>query len=273
MRKILCPTDLNTNARHAIIYGSELARNAHASLHLLHVQSLLQAAPDVDPIFAAELYRTSLENSNKRLKELVSELNSAGHPCEGEVASGFVAAEIDSYARANNIDLIITGRTSTGHLEEAILGSSITALIDSTTTPILTVPPGYGFRHSSNIVYATDFGEKSFEPCKFLGELAGLMDSTIHVLHITKTLEDFDKDQMSEFEIKFAEATNCERIVYTNEYSADIDFAISEFLSKVKADMIVLSHHRRNLFQRLLHQSKSRKFAHDTDVPCLILNT
>ena len=108
-------------------------------VHVLHVRP-----PIPYPIAASVVGKKAVDDyerdeSLKALAVAEKELAKAGIPLRSSWYVGDVAAEIERYAVANRIDLIVTGSHGHGALANLALGSVVTRLLAAATVPVLVI--------------------------------------------------------------------------------------------------------------------------------------
>jgi nucleotide-binding universal stress UspA family protein len=141
LKNILVATDFSEPAGVALNYGRDLARTFHARLHVLHVVEdvLMHYGPDAGLI--GEDLQANLEKvgwrdleqqitvDDRRTIEIVPAVRS-----HVGIASGIVA-----YAKANAIDLIISGTHGRGAITHLLMGSVAERVVRMAPCPVLTV--------------------------------------------------------------------------------------------------------------------------------------
>lgn len=143
--KILVPTDFSDNAKAAIEYGCELARQFNAELHLLNVvdSNIGTYSTEMDMFGTANMAYDVVE-AEKRAAKLLDELpgitgegchvirvTEIGTPCYG----------INRYAQTNEIDVIVISTHGHTGLTHFLMGSVAENLVQTAPCPVLTVKP------------------------------------------------------------------------------------------------------------------------------------
>jgi nucleotide-binding universal stress UspA family protein len=147
IRRICVPTDFSDAADRALRYGAQLAKTFSADLHLLHV--LQDFAMIVsDPEFAAtavtvgDFLQNMQKEANASLEKITAQPWWQGMEkisVTKTVCNGTPAEEICSYARKNNIDLLVCGTHGRTGIKHLLLGSVAERLIRVSPCPVLTV--------------------------------------------------------------------------------------------------------------------------------------
>jgi nucleotide-binding universal stress UspA family protein len=141
LKNILVATDFSATAETALTYGRALARAYGATLHVLHVVDNVFAGPFVADPGAAE--RVALTHLNGRLTDDDRTISQARAVVE---LSHRPAKAIVAYARAAEIDLIVTGTHGRRGAARVLLGSVAEQVVQAAPCPVLTV------RHSERVL-------------------------------------------------------------------------------------------------------------------------
>ena len=141
LKNILVATDFGESAAVAMAYGRDLARTFNARVHVVHMVEdvLLRYSPEV--AFAVPDMQKDLEAAARRdLDKLITDddrktltVVPVVHSCVN------VPAAIVDYAKANAIDLIITGTHGRGAVKHFLMGSVAERVVRTAACPVLTV--------------------------------------------------------------------------------------------------------------------------------------
>jgi len=141
LKHILVATDFSESAAVALAYGRDLARTFNARLHVLHAVEdvMLRYSPEVG--FASPDLQKNLEAAAKRdLEKLITEDDRQTLTVVPVIRTAVnIAAEIVDYAKANAIDLIITGTHGRGAVKHFLMGSVAERVVRTAQCPVLTV--------------------------------------------------------------------------------------------------------------------------------------
>jgi universal stress protein A len=141
LKQILVATDFGESAAVALAYGRDLARTFNARLHVLHAVEdvMLRYSPEVG--FASPDLQKNIETAATRdLEKLITDDDRQTLTVVPVVKTGVnIAAEIVEYAKANQIDLIITGTHGRGAVKHFLMGSVAERVVRTAACPVLTV--------------------------------------------------------------------------------------------------------------------------------------
>lgn len=123
LNEVLFPTDFSSASDVAGRIARDMAKEAGARLHVLHV-----VPPVTDPSLAAETLARVARSFGDGLRK------------ETALLSGRAARSIASYARDKGIDLIVMGTHGRTGVSQAILGSVAETVVRLAPCLVMTVP-------------------------------------------------------------------------------------------------------------------------------------
>lgn len=134
--KILCPVDFSETSRKALNAARELADAFSAKLDIIYVSPdylvrKMRVAEDRDR--AAKALRERAEN------ELDDFLRGFSLKEAGKVQEGEPGSEIVSFARREDVELIVMGARGLGFIQEMLIGSITDAVLKSSPCPVFVI--------------------------------------------------------------------------------------------------------------------------------------
>jgi nucleotide-binding universal stress UspA family protein len=141
IKNILVATDFSEPSGVALAYGRDLARNYNARLHVLHIVEDVMARYATEAGYFMPSMQEDLEKAARR--ELDSRLNEEDRTQLNAVGVIETHANISNaicvYAKANAIDLIVTGTHGRGAVKHFLMGSVAERVVRTAPCPVLTV--------------------------------------------------------------------------------------------------------------------------------------
>ena len=138
LKNILVSTDFSESAAVALAYGRDLARTFNARLHLAHLVEdvMVRYSPEVS--FAVPELQKNLEaRAWRNLRALITEDDRHVVPVVQTCVN--IPNAIVEYAKANAIDLVITGTHGRGPIQHLLMGSVAERVVRTAPCPVLTV--------------------------------------------------------------------------------------------------------------------------------------
>ena len=177
--RVLVPTDFSAPSDAALEYARVVVKAFGASLHVLHVLPNVFLRPMANDPHAIE---------NGALSQLRDWL--AGddqRPAAASVArSDEPPDEIVSYARSNEIDLIVMGTHGRSGVTHFLVGSVAETVVRTAPCPVLTLHsrPASLARGPQRILVPTDFSASADAALDMARSFARQFGSSIHLLHV-----------------------------------------------------------------------------------------
>lgn len=140
LRKILVAYDGSAHSKAALNWAIDLSLISAAEVVIVKVfgESSLydMAEPGASVLVALEEIR---REDQRLIDEAVVLGKTRGKNVKGEVLEGDVAGEILSYAKQNQVDMIIIGAKGHGRLEKLLIGSVARKLVSLAHVPVMVV--------------------------------------------------------------------------------------------------------------------------------------
>jgi len=136
-RTILCPVDFDENSLAAVTHAAQLAAEMDATLHLLHVISIIPTAPEI----VQSLEPQSDLSARQRLQKIADrELVGIKHQLHTKLAfASHIPKSILATAHELGADLIVMATHGRSGLPHLLLGSVAEAIVRNATCPVLTI--------------------------------------------------------------------------------------------------------------------------------------
>jgi len=163
LERVLAATDLSAPARHAAERAALVAKDARATLRLVHVindpalghlrKLLLESRDDVELRI-----RQRIDRDLVRLGDHLAQVY--GITAQAEVVTGALISDILGLAAASRADLLVLGARGASFMRHLMLGSTAERLIRRSDRPLLVVkqPPHERYRRA---LVAVDFSRSS----------------------------------------------------------------------------------------------------------------
>jgi universal stress protein A len=141
IRHVLCATDLLTTSRNTIETAMTLAKQANATLTILHVLAPPIVVPEqyLDAMALDQLQKRARAWGLKELQKLSVRANRANVGTSVLLRNGEPAEEIVRTGRTTKADLIVTGTHGRRGLQRLFLGSVAQRVVASASCPVVTV--------------------------------------------------------------------------------------------------------------------------------------
>ena len=264
--KILVPTDLSDNARNALEFAKNYAKNQDASITLLFAYyAVYDFAAQAAEIIAA------IERDAK--SALKKEIAASGDEItiDYKIVQGTISTAINATVLAGDYDMIIMGTQGASGIKKTLIGSNTATVIKECEVPVIAVPTQATFEGVEKITVAVELNnedEKLFEKFMQLTESWNLPYAVLHV----ENKHDFNKDISFKGLKNFLSETypDCE-FDFVKIQAREFEEGTEKYLAENPKSMLVMLSKNKTFFEFLFNKSQSVEFAYHTHVPLLIV--
>lgn len=271
MVNILVPTDFSKLSKVAIDYAIKMANKFGGNVTLLHVITNV-----VEPVHGGlsqrikaierDLVEKAEEDFLPVLKE-ATKLNKTSNPIVYKIEKGNSFSDtVKAFAKKSKSGLVVMGTRGATGVKKVVLGSNTVSVLEESSIPVLVVPENAEFKTLKNVTYATDL--KHFDrEVKVIQPYLKIFDSTLHVFHVAdrkterEDIEDTIKTSLKKLDYRKSTATV--------DVGVKVDAAIDSFITKLKADLIIMFTHKQNFYEKLFNRSMTKQMAFQSKVPLL----
>ncbi|MCK9616467.1 MAG: universal stress protein [Lentimicrobiaceae bacterium] len=287
IKKILVPVDFSEQSTVGFRFAIGLARVLQAKIRLLHtyLQPSFAASPYEDHTFpmladtyslvtdtgkemqkALEKYKRIVVNQVKTKSEYMPEISKS-------IAEGIPAEAIMMYSQKYKPDIIIMGMRGKGD-KKSVVGGTTAELIEKSSIPVLAIPHDYqfeGVNKNLNVLYATDFDDTDFLALSELLQFIEPFNAKVHCVHVSLGIKKpWDKAKFNEMQQflqdKFGGMqVECEMIVGDNVFNS-----LETYIRNNNIGLLAMTTHKRNIIQRLLNPSMTKRMLYHTRLPLLV---
>lgn len=276
MKKILCPTDFSDTAKNAVIYANEVARKCNGELIFIHTYYFPPIASDVQPYIDPELNRYTDTESRNMLETLCGEMRkdtrNANISYGYIVKNGFIIDELKRVVEENKIDMVIMGTKGASGMDEIFFGSVSASVVEGIKCPVIVVPNAYQYQPISQIVYATDLKNEETELINYVVDFAKMFNSHVAFLNIQAKEPENAKDIISYALSHLINSTEYNELSFHVIEDKEVIKGINSFAQERKAELLVMGTYKRNMFQKIISGSLTKKMTNHSNIPVLALH-
>jgi nucleotide-binding universal stress UspA family protein len=243
--QILIPVDFSDQAIIALEQSYNLAKFYQAELTLLYV---IDEGNTLNRIFQKPLDDEAIKKQVKIKLDELGERISKKHNIEVNtlIAKGHVYDKILEVAGLINAKMIIMGTNGTIGLKKRFIGSNALRVVKEANCPVVTIKGKHPREGCKNIVLPIDLSKESREKVDTAIELGKLYGSTIRVVSVLFTHDEFvvnrltrQMEQVKSF-IKKAGVKCTAEMIKTTKGQETLAGAIVDYSNKVEADLIMI---------------------------------
>lgn len=266
MKSILVPTDFSINAKHALMFASNLASTMKAKIILLYVYTPTVGRYNMISGVLADEISDAKATYDKKLKKLAGQI---AVKSEFKVEIGETVEVIAEIAEKLKVDLIVMGTHGASGLKKILFGSNTSQLISKVSSPVLTIPTYYRFRKIEKLIYATNLKDPEPE-VKRLVPIAKVLQTGIEILYLDygwaegkKAQEKFDtlKKKIKNVNLSFKKQK-----VNIEDKMAD---ALKKYAKRNKNAILAMFPEKKSFLDSLLLSSRTEDLANGMKSPLL----
>jgi nucleotide-binding universal stress UspA family protein len=262
---ILLPTDFSENAEKACEIAFKLAAYNEGTVSILHAYDL----PYSDRSMTTSLLEVMKDNAEKNMESFSKHVK---EKYKGNfttlVRLGNPIRLIHDQSEQEGIDLVVMGTKGASGIEEILIGSNASSVIQNTNKPVLIIPPKADLQKVERIVFASDLDPNVKErPLQRLAFFAQKLGASIDIVHVQKDTSvpngarDFYSSMLKGIEHH-----------YTIINAENVEQAIVKEAAKEGADIVAAINKRYGFFEGIFHRSMTSKLAYHTTLPLLVLH-
>lgn len=275
MKTILVTTDFSEAADNACKYAIALAKDFKAKIILAHVFDV-PALGYNSALTTMQLdYEALHDAAAKDLKTYYAKISgyAQGVKITPVLRAGVVASQIRDLAKEKKADLIVTGAKGKGFLETVLFGTNAWKILRNAPCMALAVPHSAKYTGFKKIVYATDLLKDNIEHIKELIPVAKKAKSEIVFLNVNNRVFAGNDEKFNEAMKNVKKQFPYKKISSAVVRDVEITSGIHSFLSKNKANALVMLPRNKSLFNRLfIKGSVTEQMIYHTSIPVLVLH-
>ena len=289
MQRILVPIDFSDYSFKAANFAIQMGRETKTEITLLHTffNPVVNTLPFSDAFTYDVNVETKLheieekaikemENLYEKLKAKLAKDNDYESIVHNVILEGIPEDEILEYAKEIKPHIIIMGTRGQAKKQNDLIGSVTAEVIDRAQVPVLAIPenaPLKSFYEIKEMVYMLNFDQRDFVSFERLVNLLKPYDIHYTCSYFTPQNDDlWDTAKLEGFRDVLQEKFNTKALECRLLEGNDLLVSVEQLIREVKADMICLTIHKRNIFARMFNPGIARKMLFHTDTPLLIFH-
>jgi nucleotide-binding universal stress UspA family protein len=278
-KNIVVATDFSDSSKSAYRYAQSLASQFGATLEVVHCFNIpitvahsnyLDLTPSLQDLEAVALERLNrfvhemeVSNNNTLVASRIRTI------CKAQV--GFAADTLIAMSKAPTTDLILLGYSGEHDWIDKLFGSVALRVSREAHCPVLLVPRGAEYHGLHHIVYAAAFESAHQKEIQLALDFAKYFDSMVHFVHVLTSANDSQQEKHLFKHLLGAEKTVIRYTVENVRATTPIE-GIKNYLISHASDMLVTVTHHHGFWGKLTHNSTTKNFFWNINLPLLVLN-
>ncbi|MFL0063031.1 universal stress protein [Tenacibaculum maritimum] len=273
MKKIIVPVDFSKHSEYALKAAALLAKKNNSEVYVLHMLDLHEVSMNDSGSFQQEKAAFFLKLAEKKFKDFLKKDFLKEIHITPIIKHFKVFSEINEIADKEDADLIIMGSHGVSGMKEFFIGSNTEKVVRHAKIPVLIVKKEYANLSFDDVVFASDFSERSVASYKKALKILKELESKMHLLYVNTPNENFKNDlEMEQMAAHFLNKTegNLERldeVNYVCDYS--VEKGVLNFANSIGANLIAVSTHGRKGLSHIFRGSVSEDLANHSSLPII----
>lgn len=268
MKKILFPTDFSPTAKNAFEYALQLAEDMGGIIDIMSIYHLpMIDASSIPPDYIDQMLQEKRTKTEEQLRLFVRQ---APRNLIGKLKAEyglFISQEITDTARYGEYDLIIMGTKGIHNKVEKIMGSVTTNVMMQSNCPVLAIPEEASYKRIHEVAYASDFQPSDHLAIEQLMDFSNQLNANVHFVHVETNVpagmvEDYF--QVGTFPEGFSD--------FTVVNNTSVVEGLDGYVQENEIDTLALFIPKRRLWERLFHNSLTKRMTFHTKVPLLVFH-
>lgn len=273
MKKIIVPIDFSKHSEYALKTAALLSNKTEVVIYALHMLDLQEASLSQSPEFSNEKTAFFLKLAEKKIKNFLEKDYLKEVKVVPIIKHYKVFKEINEIALEINADLIVMGSHGASGLKEFFVGSNTEKVIRYADVPVLVLKRELKDVNFMDVVFATDFSEKSISAFKKMLSTLDFLNAKKHLLYVNTPNDKFkttpEMDALANKFLMKAEG-NVDRLINVNFVCAkSIEDGVLSFSNIVGADLIILVTHGRKGLSHVFSGSISEDISNHSALPIM----
>jgi nucleotide-binding universal stress UspA family protein len=276
MKTILVFTDFSINADYVAQYALRFAQNIGANILLCNTFEI----PASEATTGAERWQMLAyeQTSVEKLSALVATLKSQ---IDKEVSGDGFRPEIVQYSQLGGLSNLLNERACVKNILMAVISEHSAnkqseyfddnhawEIIDNAKFPVMVIPYQARFTPFRMIAFASKINYSDISILQSLTGLAGYSNAEILVANITPDRK--EDHPMEKFFNQIPGKIKYPKIIYQAVKAGDVAKGLKNLVQYLKIDLLVVVHQKRNVLQKLLNGSITKKITEKPNKPVLI---
>ncbi len=277
MKRILVPVDFSPTSKKAFKYAIDVASKSGGTVILCHFFKPLKSSDAGAPQNVREYNQQFELNSLKRLQRLKKKVltdTSEVVAVSTLVGRMPVVKNILRFAENNHIDLIVMGTQGATGLKKITTGSIAAKVMEGSPVPVLLVPWKFVWKKPKTILFTTTISKSDNNAFPVLLSFGNLYDAKITVVNLRDPHQLNGYKEKEEFEMY---AYSVQRIFddvniqFRQVGTFSMEKTMANLYEEISYDLLVMARRKLDFLSRFLQKSFTKKMAHITTQPLLIL--
>lgn len=279
LKRVLWATDFSRESNACLPWVRWIQQQIQPDIHALYVLPRFSDWVYDAAFFSLEDLRLEIESTReKSISRLTRITRRRGIDCVVAVREGVASEEISGYAREHDIEMIFAGRRGLSEIEQILVGSTTSRLVQHSPIPVFVVPKEKRGVSIRRVLAPVDLNELSMLELRFAISLCRQFGAELTVLHVAEFFNYkvpalkhhrlVERINQRIANIAADLGCNVENIIHETGEPAH---KIIEVSARQGIDVIVMATRQRRGLDKILMGSVTQKVLLATSIPLVVL--
>lgn len=261
--------DFSKGSINALNHAKSMAKLMGYKLVLVHSYSPPILDPNVPVGLIEETFRDTVKVLEEKLHKEVELAKKDGIEAEFKLAFSDLSSILNDICRSETVKFVVVGKTGEQGFIETLIGSTASHLIDNVDAPLLIIPENYETTILAKLGYASQLEYDEEDYIEKALDLAKYSPNSLELAHIQESedLNIYPDEQFLESILKKFEKDKLDII---QRESKSFKKGINDLIEAEGISLLILTTHKRGLFQGMLNPSKTKQVIKHTKIPILV---
>lgn len=273
MKTFLIPIDFSDISYNSAQYGLDIAGFLNAQ-QVIFYHSYRETPKGLLEIIDEEnaYQRASVRHIERMVQKLTLPHNIRQEQLVYEADDRPVIDGIEHLAETHAVSLVIMGISGLSDVDSTLIGQHTLGVASSAPAPLLIVPRNHRFLPIRKIVYATDLREvETTTPVDGITRLAKQLHAETHIIHVDHGAQSQSPDSKRHQQQLLAFLQELDPVFEIVDQHRDKAYGIFDYVKQHEINLILMASRNYGFFERIFHNSVSKKLLNIVDVPVVLL--
>lgn len=287
MKTILVLTDYSAPSKNAAIFAINLASQLKVENVILY--NAYQASPVIteNPVMPAattpfldiETLREISDAGMKHFKQSIENFCPAGVKIEELTEFAALDNDVNDLAEKTQADLIVTGITGAGKIEEILIGSTALNVVKNTKIPVIIVPSDARYTSIKNVMLACDYKnvvetipvQVETIPVQPIKNILDATKADLYILNVYESDKEITSAKTYQQELLHSLLKEYEPQFHF-EHNKDFLTCLNDFVEANNIDLIITIPKKHGFFESLFREGHTKRLAFHSHIPLMCIH-
>ena len=271
MKRFLIPVDFSDVSRTAAQYGLDMAGDLDVQ-QIVFYHSYRETPRHIAETETASIRQAAIQRLERMVAQLRIPANIAWGTITFEADDRVVGDGIERLASHHSISMIVMGISGLSDTDSMLIGQHTLSVAAAAPAPLLIVPRFHRFSPVKKVVYPTDLREvETTTPVDGITRLAQQLRAETHIIHVDYGAHRQTPESEAAQQHLLGVLAGLNPVFEILRQHKDKAYGIFDYVNQHEIGLILMASRNYGFFERILHNSVSKRLLNIADVPVVLL--